>query len=67
MPVDTPVRAVVHQPETAAPLRVLCLRAGAFTSFFMELMPLLQTRVCLALVGMIYSVNAFTEALYLRT
>ena len=31
MPVNTAVRAVVRSPGKAAPLGVLCLRAGAFT------------------------------------
>ena len=33
IPVNTAVRAVVHSPDKAAPLGVLCLREGAFTVF----------------------------------
>ena len=33
MPVNTAARAVVRSPGKTAPLAVLCLRVGAFTSF----------------------------------
>ena len=36
MPVNTAVRAVVRSPDKAAPLGVLCLRAGAFTFTFVR-------------------------------
>ena len=36
-PVNTAVRTVVRLPGKAAPLRVLCLRVGAFTFFLMTI------------------------------